>query len=269
MIAPPDLDGAVVLLRHGESTWVAEGRFQGQGDPPLSATGRRQAELAADRLARPHRPPPLPVPLGAPLEIVHSPLHRTAETAAVVGAALAHGDAFGVEVPVRADPRFAEIAQGAWEGLPGAEIAARWPEVLAGWRRDPLAAWAPGGESLAEVDRRVRAALAEVLERLRERRTGPAGHRSHVLGYGEAPSVDPWSIVVGHDGAFRVAILALLDVPLARFWSFPFALCGITVVEFRAGRPRLRAHNLVDHLTPLDDERARVAEMDRARLGAL
>ena len=187
----------------------------------------------------------------------------------LVGAALAGGDAFGVEVPLRPDPGFLEIAQGAWEGLPGTEVASRWPEVLAGWRRDPLAAWAPGGETLAEVDRRVRAALAEALERLDERRIGSVGHRSHVLGYGEAPSVDPWSIVVGHDGAFKVALLALLDLPLERFWSFPFALCGITVVEFRAGRPRLRAHNLVDHLAPLDDELAQAAEADRGGSGAL
>jgi probable phosphoglycerate mutase len=172
-------------------------------------------------------------------------------------------------VPARPDPGFAEIAQGAWEGLPGTEVAARWPDILAGWRRDPLTAWAPGGESLAEVDRRVRVALTEVLARLHERRAGSVGHRSHVLGYREAPSLDPWSIVVGHDGAFRVALLALLDVPLARFWSFPFALCGITVVEFRAGRPRLRAHNLVDHLAPFDDEPARTAEEDRSRTGAL
>jgi len=40
-LVPPGLDATIVLLRHGESTWVAEGRFQGQGDPPLSAIGHR------------------------------------------------------------------------------------------------------------------------------------------------------------------------------------------------------------------------------------
>ena len=211
----------------------------------------------------------LPVPHGPPFEIVHSPLRRTTETAEVLGAALTADDAFAISVPARPEPGFAEIAQGAWEGLPGAEIAARWPDILAGWRRDPLTTWAPGGESLADVERRVRTALVEVLARLHDRRSGPAGHRSHVLGYGEAPSFEPWSILVGHDGAFKVALLALLDVPLARFWSFPFALCGISVVEFRAGRPRLRAHNLVDHLAPLDDERARAAAEERSRTDAL
>lgn len=203
------------------------------------------------------------------MEIVHSPLRRTTETAVAVAAALAGPEAFGAEVPRRAEPGFIEIGQGEWEGLPGAEIEARWPDVLAGWRRDPLAMWAPGGESLNAVDGRVRIALEQILARLREREGATAGHRSQVLGYGEAPSHDPWSIVVGHDGAFKIALLALLDLPLARFWSFPFALCGISVIEFRGGRPRLRAHNLTDHLAPFDDERARAIEAARNGAGAL
>jgi probable phosphoglycerate mutase len=209
------------------------------------------------------------VPIGPPLEIVHSPLRRTSETAAAVGNAIAAAGGFGVQVPRRPEPGFLEIAQGAWEGLPGAEIQARWPDVIAGWRRDPLTAWAPGGESLHVVDGRARIALGSLLARLGDRGGATTGQRSHVLGYGEPPSLDPWSIVIGHDGVFKIALLALLDLPLARFWSFPFALCGISVIEFRAGRPRLRAHNLTDHLAPFDDERARAIEAERSRTGAL
>jgi probable phosphoglycerate mutase len=183
--------------------------------------------------------------------------------------ALAAPDGFGVEVPRRPDPGFLEIGQGEWEGLPGAEIERRWPEVIAGWRRDPLRHWAPGGESIATVNVRTRAALAELLARLGERGGATVGRRSHVLGYGEPASQDPWTILVGHDGVFKVALLALMDLPLERFWSFPFALCGISVVEFRAGRPRLRAHNLTDHLAPFDDERAQAIEAERTEAGAL
>ena len=63
----------------------------------------------------------------------------------------------------------------------------------------------------------------------------PIAGRSHVLGYADVPVDDPWSIIVGHDGVFKVMLLALLDLPLARFWTLPFALCGITVVEIRDG----------------------------------
>ena len=48
---PPNLVATLVLVRHGESTWVAEGRFQGRQDPPLSELGQQQAQLVANRLA--------------------------------------------------------------------------------------------------------------------------------------------------------------------------------------------------------------------------
>ena len=73
-------------------------------------------------------------------------------------------------------------------------------------------------------------------------------------GPGAAPTVDehdPWSITVAHDGILRLVVLRLLDLPLERYWSFPFALCGITVIELRDGRARLRAHNLEAHLGEL------------------
>jgi broad specificity phosphatase PhoE len=268
-LLPPDLDATLVLLRHGESQWITEGRFQGQGDSPLSALGRRQAALAAERLARPHAIPALPIPAGPPIAIHHSPLSRTAVTATLIHDAMASADAFGQDVPLVADAGFLEIGQGEWEGLPGATIVERWGLVLDGWRRDPVSAWAPGGESLPEVDRRVRASLAAVLQAQRAAAPGPDPARAHVLGYGDAPGDEPWTLLVGHDGVFKVTLLALLDLPLGRFWTFPFALCGITVVEVRRGRPRLRLHNAADHLAPLEDELARDREAERRRLGAL
>jgi probable phosphoglycerate mutase len=172
-------------------------------------------------------------------------------------------------VPRRADLGFLEIGQGEWEGRSGEEIQARWPDVIAGWRRDPLTTWAPGGESVAAVDVRVRTALGRLVGDLAGLGRPAHGHRSQVLGYGDARSHDPWSIVVGHDGALKVALLALLDLPLDAFWRFPFALCGISIVEIRAGRPRLRAHNLTDHLGTLGEEQAQAAEAERDRSGAL
>jgi broad specificity phosphatase PhoE len=145
-----------------------------------------------------------------------------------------------------------EIGQGEWEGRPGQEIVERWGDLLEQWRREPLAAWAPGGESLLEVDARVRPALRQLLADLATAEPAAAASRSQVLGYADVPSDEPWSIVVGHDGVFKVALLALLDLPLARFWMLPFALCGITIVEIRNGRPRLRLHNATDHLADLE-----------------
>jgi phosphoserine phosphatase len=247
-----------------------EGRFQGGMDVQLSPVGRRQAELAASRLARPHASPALPIPLGPPVEIVHSPLARAASTAELVAAAASQPEAFGRPIPLRAEPGFSEIGQGEWEGLLATEIAARWKDVLAEWRRNPLDAHAPGGESIRDVERRVRPALATLLARLgdspAERTREP---RPHVPGYADKLGSEPWSIVVAHDGVFKVAALALLDLPLERFWTLPFALCGISVIELRGGRPSLRAHNLTEHLAPLLDERAIAVSEERERSGAL
>jgi broad specificity phosphatase PhoE len=271
-IIPPGLNAVLALVRHGESEWVAEGRFQGQGDSPLSDLGRRQALLTARRIARRARRPALPLPSGPPRSVVHSPLARAAETAELIARAVSGGrgdDAVEAPIPTRPEPGFLEIGQGDWEGLPGTEVVERWGELLEEWRRDPLVAWAPGGESIAEVDVRVRAALRALLDDLAAGAPPPTPGRSQVLGYADLPADEPWSIVVGHDGVFKVALLALLDLPLARFWVLPFALCGITVVEIRNGRPRLRLHNATDHLSSLETEAERAAADARRPSGAL
>ena len=66
---PDALDATLVLVRHGESTFITEGRFQGQAD------------LVAARLAARAGSPALPIPDGPPLEVAHSPLGRATETA--------------------------------------------------------------------------------------------------------------------------------------------------------------------------------------------
>lgn len=269
-----DLDATLLLLRHGESTYVAEGRFQGQAETPLSEAGLAQARLAAARIALPHGSPALPVPRGEALEIVHSPLRRTTQTAEAVEQAILEREAASLEgsptLPIRRpDPAFLEIGQGEWEGLLNTEIEARWGDVLATWRRRPLEAWAPGGESLAEVQARVRPGLRGMIDRLAAAPRADGRRRDHVLGYGDPVADQPWTILVGHDGVFKIVLLTLFDIPLERFWTFPFALCGISVVEFRAGRATLRAHNLTEHLAPLLDERSQALTEARQRSGAL
>ena len=268
-LIPAGLDATIVMLRHGESAWVAEGRIQGQGDSPLSLEGIEQARLAADRIAHPRTIPSLPIPSGLPLEIRHSPLMRTTTTATAVVDSLRRSSGGKAAVRLVPDPGFLEIGQGLWEGRHTSEIEELWGDVLAGWRHDPLTTWAPEGESIVEVDRRVRGSVGSTLATLAGDEPGTSAHGSQVLGYGTGGGDEPWTLIVGHDGVFKVTLLALMDLPLTRFWSFPFALCGITVIEIRAGRARLRAHNLTDHLAPLETERRREPDADRNRSGAL
>ncbi|MEU5684632.1 bifunctional RNase H/acid phosphatase [Streptomyces venezuelae] len=141
--APADLGtpATFVLLRHGETPLTPEKRFSGSGgsDPALSDVGREQAERVAAALAA----------RGTVQAIVSSPLKRCQETAHAVAARL------GLDVHLEDGLR--ETDFGAWEGLTFGEVRERSPEELNAWLASPDAA-PPGGESFAEVTRRVSAA---------------------------------------------------------------------------------------------------------------
>ncbi len=257
--------GTIVFVRHGESTWIAENRFQGRQDPPLSELGFRQADLVAARLANRTEQTPLPIPAGVPVGVWHSPLSRAADTARRIA------DAQPASVATHVLDGLTEIAQGDWEGAPHAEVRTRWATELAAWRRSPDTHHAPGGEPLVDASTRVVAAIDEVSSHLW---LGPAVNEyDPVPGYRAYPPsterAEPWAVVVAHDGIFRLALLRLLGLPLGRFWSFPFNLCGITVVTIHEGVPALRAHNLSEHLAPLAIEERAAAEARGDRRGAL
>ena len=93
--------------------------------------------------------------------------------------------------------------------------------------------------------------------------------RPQVAGYRESTPQHPWSVLVAHDGVFKVVLLTLFGLPLDRFWMWLSDLCGIGVIEFRGGRAVLRAHNLTEHLAPILDERSQQASEQRERTGAL
>ena len=284
-VIPGGLDASLVLVRHGETTWLAERRFQGASNPPLSAVGERQAALVAARLAQPLANPPLPVPDGDPVGCWHSPLDRAASVARAIA------DRRSPPLPLHVEPRLREIGHGRWEGRLHAEIAADDGPLLAAWRDDPTHHHAPGGEAVSDAAARVADALRELLEVLAASSDASAAAADHATGTRRAASPGrgaaarpgagtagavgtaavappvPWAIVVAHDGVLRLSTLALLDLPLERFWSFPFAPCGISVVSIRGGRPALRAHNLVDHLAALDGQGAARAAVEGEESG--
>jgi len=247
-VTPPTI---LALVRHGESEWIAEGRFQGRGDPALSESGERQAAAVAARLAAPQRMPSLPLPDGPPLAIWHSPLRRAAQTAEAIHAA--RGD----DAPLRPLDALTELAQGEWEGLTHDEVRARWPGELAAWRDDPVHNHAPGGESVPAALLRAREAHTTILGPDTVTPDEGAGRApaEPVLGYGRAfeGRADPdWNIIVAHDGILRLLMLDLLGIGSEHFWSFPLALASVSVLDIGAGLVRLRAHNLDEHIAALD-----------------
>ncbi|MET8862369.1 histidine phosphatase family protein [Nonomuraea sp. NPDC004580] len=130
----------IVCLRHGQTLWNVEQRFQGHSDIPLDETGVAQAARAASLLASLR-----------PTMIVSSDLQRANDTA------LALGRIVGLDVAI--DKDFRERGGGQWEGLTREEIAARWPEEYAAWE-------APDGEPVTDVATRVAGAMRRWAARL-------------------------------------------------------------------------------------------------------
>jgi broad specificity phosphatase PhoE len=132
----------LLLVRHGQSTWNAEGRWQGRADPPLSELGERQA---ADVLVVLHAR----AADGTRVErLWASPLVRARRTAEIIGEGL------GLEVAT--DTRLKEVDAGEWTGLTRAEIEAAWPDYLEHQRRPP------GFEDREHLAARALAALEEI-----------------------------------------------------------------------------------------------------------
>jgi broad specificity phosphatase PhoE len=134
------------LIRHGQTDWNLEGRYQGQSDAPLNAAGRAQAETLARQLT------------GKPFAALYSSdLQRARETAEIIGAS--------VGLSPQGDVRLREINQGEWEGQLVTEIIARYQQAWAERKADPLGARAPGGESVAEVAARASEAADVIAHR--------------------------------------------------------------------------------------------------------
>ena len=263
-LIPPGLDAVIVLLRHGQTQFIVEKRFQGAMEAPLTALGEDQARRAGRRLAAPHAVPALPIPDSAPFAVVHSPLGRARRSAEL---AVAEMNAAGrLTPPLRVDAGFSEIAQGGWEGLTGDEITARFGDELGGWRRWPLRYHAQGGESLEQVYSRVEPALTRLLSEMAVGTAPGTMDRHQVLGYAnEGPEERRWSLIVAHGGVFKVVACALLGLDGEHFWNFDFGLGAISVIEIRAGRAVLLALNLDSHLGATSDSSDDNSSDDAAR----
>ena len=134
----------LLLLRHGQTELSAQRRYSGRGDPALTDLGRRQADAAAEYVAR----------RGGIAAVVTSPLQRAYDTAAAAAKAL------GADVVV--DDDLIETDFGAWEGLTFAEAAGRDPDLHRNWLGDNSIE-PPGGESFASVAHRVRRARDRII----------------------------------------------------------------------------------------------------------
>ena len=182
----------ILLARHGETQWNAEGRHQGQTfDIPLSAAGRAQALALGRRLE------------GVPIHrAVASPLLRARQTAE-----LALGDRAAM---LTFDPRLVELSHGDWEGRLAADIQAEQPDLRRAWRETPHLVRLPGGESFRDVEARAWPAFQEAC-----------------AGAEEMDVV----LIVTHDGVNRALLARILGLDLSGVWGFRQAATCLNLLE--------------------------------------
>lgn len=202
----------IFIVRHGETAWNIEGRFQGQIDIPLNNVGKKQALRVAERLKS--------VRFDA---IFTSHLSRAQFTAETIAS-----DSNCTNIIV--DDRIIEINHGAWEGCLADEVKTKWGDSLVQWHTTPEVVTMPGvgGESLNDIRKRVTNFIYELKSK-----------------YKNSDNI----LVVSHDAVIKVLLCIMLDMPLSSFWKFQIPNCSISIIELNKDKqPRIALLSDTSHI---------------------
>ena len=146
----------LMLVRHGQTEWNVQRRFQGQSDVPLSDLGKRQADLIAERLAN--------IQIDA---VYASDLNRAWETARII--------VNKKTLELLSEPRLRELKFGVLEGLTFEEAEARHPEMIAAWL-DDFNNTPQGGETITAFNTRIVTLLDDLIVKHKEQTVLLVGH---------------------------------------------------------------------------------------------
>jgi len=205
----------LLLVRHGETEWNRQKRFQGQIDVPLNQRGQEQSEKAAAFLSD--------VILD---RIVTSPMLRPKETAEII-------QRYHPQVAIELDENLKEIAHGLWEGKLEEEIEQQFPQELQQWKQAPETVQMPEGENLQQVWQRAIAAWQAILT------STPV-----------EPNRITTVLVVAHDAINKAILCELVDLGPEHFWTFKQGNCAVSVIEYAhaQSQPQIQALNITSHL---------------------
>ncbi len=223
----------ILLIRHGETQWNRESRFQGIKDIPLNDTGKLQAQQAAEFLQ------------DVPLDFaVSSPMLRPKETAEII---LQNHPNISLDL----QENLTEICHGLWEGKLKAEIESEFPGMLQAWEQAPETVQMPEGENLQQVW---------------ERAVECSATRQHACMQAKyiQDGVTKTGIVVAHDAINKVLLCYLLGLKTANFWNIKQGNGAVTVIDYAHNinqKPVLQAINITSHLG--------AGVLDRTAAGAL
>ncbi len=200
----------ILLVRHGETDWNLEMRFQGREDVPLNKRGQKQAELLARHLE------------GGKEEIARiysSSLSRAMTTAKIIGGVL------GAEPRVAED--FVEIDFGSWEGRTYSEMSKAEKETLSLWMMDPTSCSIPGGESFALFQERVCRSYDKIIQENAE---------GNIL-------------IVTHSGAIKAVVAKVLELHPAMIIRLKLFPTSLSVIQYDGrNNPYLELFNDICHL---------------------
>ena len=199
----------IMLIRHGESTWNAEGIIQGWGDPPLSEAGCAQARSLGLRLSQRERIDAL----------YSSTLQRARETAEIIGELTGTSPRF--------DNRLREGGIGVLTGVNIKDVEKLYPEIWRDWQENPLMTPIPGGEDNESFRRRV----VEIMESI------IANHEDN-----------DQIAVVSHGGTFGTYLAHLIGLEIHKRVPFRFANASLSMIQLGSVRPRIALLNDTCHL---------------------
>ena len=206
----------LLLVRHGETDWNRDGRFQGQIDIPLNENGKKQGAQAGEFLQT--------VKIDA---AVTSSMLRPKETAEKI---LEHHPETRLEVT----EDLWEISHGEWEGKLESEIESGYPGLLGKWQSTPAIVQMPGGENLEDVWRRAKVGWGNVVAAFSESQT-------------------PQTVmVVAHDAINKAILCQVFGLGPEHFWQFKQGNGAVSVIDYHDGVgsvPVLSAANITTHLS--------------------
>ena len=185
-------DSRIFLIRHGETNWNKEGRFQGQIDIPLNENGKDQARMTFEYLKN--------IKFN---KAFSSSMSRPYETAQII---LQKNQ----DLKINKVDELIEISHGLWEGKLESEIKKEWATLLKNWHEKPQEVMMPQGESIKEVsERSVKAFEAICLSQ----------------------EDNDLTLIVAHDAVNKTLICNLLAIDFSNIWMIKQGNGGITVID--------------------------------------
>ncbi len=198
-----------IFVRHGETEWNIQGRYQGQSDIPLSEKGREQAAALGKRFEE------------IPVDVIYSsPLKRAYDTARAI--------AEPKGLPIQVVEGIKELDFGRWDGLTLEMLKEQYGDSFMKYRTEPFHYPMEGEGTLNRARLRVGAALEEIKEEYRH--------------------TDKTVVVVAHGGILKLAVFYLLDMSSRFYRCMELDNTSLTVLDIEEDRSILRSLNDAHHL---------------------